>query len=279
MAGLVEVTRGVLVATHDFCTSTTTVVAADDGSCLLIDPGITPAELDLLAAELAHRGLHVAAGFATHPHWDHVLWARAFGDVPRFATARAVVAAATDRERGLALAAELAHGTDDDLFGRLVPLPDASPSVPWRGPRVNVIEHQAHAPGHAALHIVDAHVLVTGDMCSDIEIPLLDLDAADPLDDYHHALDLFDTLAASIAHVVPGHGHVGNGAALRNRLAADRRYLAEITAGRGDDDPRLTEDWLIRDHRAQRARVSATPALSRGRCRGRPSRPSEGCGR
>ncbi|WP_051426270.1 MBL fold metallo-hydrolase [Jiangella gansuensis] len=257
MAGLVEVTRGVFVATHDFCTSTTTVVAADDGTCLLVDPGISPAELDTLAADLARHGLRVAAGFATHPHWDHVLWARALGDAPRFATAAAVVATAADRERGLALADEFAPGTDHDLYGRLTPLPDGAECVPWSGPRVDVVEHRAHAPGHAALHVVDAHVLITGDMCSDIEIPLLDLDAADPLGDYHHALDLFGAVA-DVQQVIPGHGHVGDGAELRRRLTADRHYLDEISAGRGDDDPRLTQAWLVRDHRAQRAKISIT---------------------
>ncbi|RIQ11394.1 MBL fold metallo-hydrolase [Jiangella rhizosphaerae] len=275
MAGLVEVTRNVLVATHAFCTSTTTVIAGDDGGrrqpaapsdagrsgdCLVVDPGITPTELDDLATELAGRRLHVAAGFATHPHWDHVLWSRALGaDVPRFATADCVVAATADREAGLAAARADAPGTDGDLFARLTAIPDRGPDVPWRGPRVEVVEHRAHARGHAALLVADAGVLIAGDMCSDLEVPLLDLDAADPLGDYHRALDLFETLAGDVQYVVPGHGHVGDHAELRRRLAADRRYLDELAAGRGDDDPRLTTDWLIRDHRAQRAAVSPRP--------------------
>ncbi|PZF81907.1 MBL fold metallo-hydrolase [Jiangella anatolica] len=279
MAGLVEVTGDVLVATHAFCTTTTTVVTSGDGGCLVFDPGVTPAELDALAAELADRRLRVAAGFATHPHWDHVLWSRALGDAPRYATAAATVAASAERDDGLAAALAEAPGTDGALFGRLTALPDsagvgagadagaaadgaagaaagAGVSLPWAGPRVDVVEHRAHAPGHAALVVADAGVLVAGDMCSDLEVPLLDLDAADPLGDYHRALDLFEALAAGIRYVVPGHGHVGDGAELRRRLAADRRYLDELAAGRGDDDPRLTADWLIRDHRAQQAAVS-----------------------
>ena len=267
MAGLVAVTRNVLVATHAFCTSTTTVIAGDDG-CLVVDPGITPADLDELAAELTTRRLRVAAGFATHPHWDHVLWSRALGaDVPRFATADCVAAATAGRDRDLASAQAEAPGTDGDLFARLTPLPDggrgAVPAVPWRGPHAEVVAHRAHAPGHAAL-VVDG-VLIAGDMCSDVEVPLLDLDAADPLGDYHHALDLFEALAGDVRWVVPGHVRVGDGAELRRRLAADRRYLNELAAGRGDDDPRLTVDWLVRDHVAQRAAVvppGAVPCLA-----------------
>lgn len=258
MAGLTEVTPNVLVATHDFCTSTTTVIVGDDG-CLVVDPGITPAELDDLAAELAVRGLRVAAGFATHPHWDHLLWSRALGDAPRFATAAATAAASADHDRGLGLAQSLAPGTDADLYALLTPLPSGAAVVPWSGPRVDVVEHRAHAAGHAALFVVDAGVLLTGDMCSDLEMPLLDLGAADPLGDYQYALDLFEALADGVRYVVPGHGHVGDGAELRRRLAADRRYLADLVAGAGDDDPRLTEDWLVRDHEAQRTRVAGAP--------------------
>jgi hydroxyacylglutathione hydrolase len=252
----------VLVTTHDFCTSTTTVVVGDDG-CLVVDPGITPAELDELAADLAARGLHVAAGYATHPHWDHLLWGRALGDVPRFATPGTTAVAAAGRDAGLAAAEVDAPGTDGELYALLTPLPSDAGSVPWGGPRVDIVEHRAHAPGHAALFVVDAGVLIAGDMCSDLEVPLLDLDAADPLGDYHHALDLFEALAGGVRYVVPGHGHVGDGTELRRRLAADRRYLNELAAGRGDDDPRLTgaltEDWLVRDHRAQRAAVAGPP--------------------
>lgn len=256
MAGLVAVTRNVLVATHDFCTSTTTVVTGDDGSCLVVDPGVTPAELDDLAAELAARRLHVAAGVATHPHWDHVLWSRSLGaGVPRFATAACVVAATAGRADGLAAAEADAPGTDGELFAQLTPIPSGDQGiVPWQGPRVGVVAHRAHAPGHAAL-VADG-VLVAGDLCSDLEVPLLDLDAADPLGDYHHALDLLDALAADVRHVVPGHGHVGDRAELRRRLASDRRYLDELAAGRGDDDPRLTTGWLVRDHHTQLSHVA-----------------------
>ncbi|MBB5791592.1 MBL fold metallo-hydrolase [Jiangella mangrovi] len=258
MAGLAEVTRDVLVATHDFCTHTTTVVVGDEGGCLVVDPGITPAELADLAEALARRGLHVTAGLATHPHWDHVLWSRALGSAPRFATSAATASAAAGRVAGLAEARSVAPDVDGDLFAVLTPLPDGVRSVPWDGPRVDVVEHRAHAPGHAAL--VVAGVLVAGDLLSDLEVPLLDLDAADPLGDYMAALGLLSALVDEVRWVVPGHGHVGDAAELRRRLAADRRYLDELAAGRGDDDPRLTpgvaEDWLIRDHRNQQAAVA-----------------------
>jgi hydroxyacylglutathione hydrolase len=93
MSRLAQIADGVLVGTSERYMTTTTVVAGGDGGCLVIDPAIAPADLAVLAAELAARGLRPAAGWSTHPHWDHVLWCRELGDVPRYASPRAVAAA------------------------------------------------------------------------------------------------------------------------------------------------------------------------------------------
>src|ERR1700720_569413 len=105
MDRLAEVAAGVLVGTSELYLTTTTVVAGPDGSCLVIDPAITPADLADLAAGLAGRGLRPAAGWSTHPHWDHVLWSGQLGDVPRFAAPQAAATAAAERD-GLISGAE-----------------------------------------------------------------------------------------------------------------------------------------------------------------------------
>ena len=89
-----QIAPGVFVATSPVYLTTTTVVVGAGGGCLLIDPALTPAELASLGEWLAGAGLHPAVGWATHPHWDHVLWSRSLGTtVPRYATAKAVAAA------------------------------------------------------------------------------------------------------------------------------------------------------------------------------------------
>ena len=70
------------------------------------------------------------------------------------------------------------------------------------------IQHQAHAPGHAALLIEERGVLVAGDMLSDVLIPMLDLNAADPIEDYFAALHLLEDLADDVDVVIPGHGQL-----------------------------------------------------------------------
>jgi hydroxyacylglutathione hydrolase len=176
MHRLREITPGVLVATAEQFTTTTTVVLASDGGCLVIDPAVTVADLDTLTAALSAARWQPKLGFATHPHWDHVLWSRGLGDVPRYAAPRAVTVAAAERDRLLSQVQDSAPGHDLELLGALVPLPAGSAVIPWDGPAAQVIIHDGHAPGHGAVFFPETGVLVAGDMCSDIEIPLLDLD-------------------------------------------------------------------------------------------------------
>jgi glyoxylase-like metal-dependent hydrolase (beta-lactamase superfamily II) len=249
-----EVAPGVYVATAEKYMTTTTIVAGPDGGCLLIDPAVTVDDLTALARWLSERGLLPVAGWSTHPHWDHVLWSRALGNVPRYATPRAVAAAARG-EAGLIAAVEAdAPGHDLTLFACLQPL--IGREIDWPGPRALVYPHDAHAPGHGAVFLPGSGVLVVGDMCSDVEIPLLDLDSADPFGGYREGLGLL----ADVPRVdvfVPGHGHVGDGAEFRRRIAADLAYLDAVQAGGDTADPRLTADWLRAEHARHRARARA----------------------
>jgi len=250
-----EVAPGVFVATARLYVTTTTVVAGADGGCLVIDPAVTVADLDALASWLSARGLRPVAGWSTHPHWDHVLWSRSLGDAVRYATPRAVTAAERTLPGLVREMEETAPGHDPALFARLRPLPGER--LPWPGPRAVVLAHDAHAPGHGAVFLPDTGVLVAGDMCSDVEIPLLDADAADddPFGGYRHGLGVLAAVAG-VRVVVPGHGHVGGAAEFRRRVAADFGYLDAVEAGRDVTDERLAgrpPAWLRADHDRQRA--------------------------
>jgi glyoxylase-like metal-dependent hydrolase (beta-lactamase superfamily II) len=285
------------VATSPVYLTTTTVVAGNGGGCLLIDPALTPAELASLGEWLTARGLHPVAAWSTHAHWDHVLWSSALdgrgaldstalepavtgsgtgqpggGSVPRYATARAAAACARDRA---AMTAELlaeSEGHELALFAQVTPLPGPGTAIAWDGPPALVVAHDAHAPGHGALYLPHAGVLVAGDMLSDIEIPLPGLpgehppDAGDPFGDYRAGLGLLAAAGArGLRHVVPGHGHVGDTAEFRRRVAADFGYLDRVETGRDPADPRLDgapARWL-RDRHADLARL-AQRALAEG---------------
>jgi hydroxyacylglutathione hydrolase len=246
-----EIAPGVFVATAEKYTTTTTVVAGADGGCLLIDPAVTVADLAALAGWLSERGLRPVAGWSTHPHWDHLLWSAAFGEVPRYATPRAVAVVARELPGLVSGVGESTPGHDLTLFARVEPLLDRE--IDWAGPRAVVYAHDAHAPGHGAVLLPDAGVLIAGDMLSDLEIPLLDLDEADPFGGYREGLELLAALPG-VRLVVPGHGHVGDHAEFRRRVAADRAYLDATETDADPADPRLAEDWLRAEHARHRER-------------------------
>ena len=177
-----------------------------------------------LANDLRELGQPVVAGFSTHPDWDHVLWHAEFGEAPRYGTARCA-----DSMRDLlsnadwkaqvaeALPPEIAEEVPLDLFGLITGLPAGTEQIPWDGPRVRIIEHPAHAPGHAALFIEERGVLVAGDMLSDVFIPMLDLnDTADPIEDYLIGLRLLEGVADDVDVLIPGHGSVGGADQVRD---------------------------------------------------------------
>nr|WP_296073428.1 MBL fold metallo-hydrolase [uncultured Actinoplanes sp.] len=245
---LTQIAEGVLVHRSVFCQSNAVVVQGRAG-VLLIDAGVLDDEMVCLADDLSASGHAVVAGFSTHPHWDHLLWHARLGDAPRYGTARC---AATARERlsdpgvrarlARLIPPDIVEHVPLDLLGAITGLPAGTARIPWDGPRVRIVEHQGHAPGHAALVIEERGVLVAGDMLSDVLIPLLDLSGtADPVGDYLAALRLLESLARDVDVVVPGHGSVCAGGADRMtaRIDHDRAYVHALRDGRVLSDPRI----------------------------------------
>src|SRR3984957_7036159 len=178
-----QVADGVWVRQSEWVLSNAIVVRGDEG-LILVDPGIDGSDLNELADDLDRLGVPGGARFSTHPHWDHLLWHSRFGDVPRYATPAGARAASDARERGQRMAAESAPGIPLELFGLVTPLPADGGPVPGE-----IVEHQAHALGHAAGLLADRGVLLAGDMLSDVLIPLFDPRHADQVGAYETALD------------------------------------------------------------------------------------------
>ena len=213
------------------------IVVHGDGGLILVDPGIDGADLDQFADDLDQLGLPVVAGFSTHPHWDHLLWHPRFGDVPRYATSAGARAASQGRERGQKMAADSASGIPLELLGLVVPLPADSGLVPGE-----IIEHEAHAIGHAAVLLAEHGVLLAGDMLSDVLIPILDARRPGQVSAYETALDRLAEAARHVDVLVPGHGAVAQGPEVAARLAADRAYIDALRRGDEPADARLGPD-------------------------------------
>ncbi|KQZ86067.1 MBL fold metallo-hydrolase [Microbacterium sp. Root166] len=263
---LTQIAAGVFVHESEFLQSNSVVVQGRHG-VLLIDPGITLDDLECLANDVRGLGQPVVAGFSTHPDWDHLLWHPEFGDVPRYGTARGAasireVLSSADWKEQIAegLPPEHADEIPMELLGLISGLPAGTSHIPWDGPAIRIIEHQAHAPGHAALVIEGGRVLVAGDMLSDILMPFLDLQAESPIDDYLATLRLFDELTDDVDVVIPGHGSVGDAGGLRERIASDRAYVETLRDGGTFDDPRIGPaaplEWLPDVHEFQLGQVT-----------------------
>jgi glyoxylase-like metal-dependent hydrolase (beta-lactamase superfamily II) len=153
---------------------------------------------------------------------------------------------------------EIAEDVPLDLFGLITALPAASTHVPWDGPPVRIIEHPAHAPGHAALLIEEPGVLVAGDMLSDVFIPMLDdFDGInDPVDEYLVGLRLLEDVVDDVDVVIPGHGSVGRAAQVGARIDLDRAYVHALRDGEVSEDPRIVSaqpgwEWVSDIHAGQ----------------------------
>lgn len=260
---LKQVADGVLIHQSEFMQSNAVVVQGRAG-VLLIDPGIQGNEMTQLAKVVRELGQPVVAGFSTHPHWDHLLWHAKLGEAPRYGTARcaAIVRDLLSDEGWKARVAamlppEIAEEIPTDMFGIIIGLPNETAQIPWDGPKVRIIEHQAHALGHVALWIEERGVLVAGDMLSDALIPMLNLKAADPIEDYLVALRLLESVTNDVDVFIPGHGSVGGADQVRARIEQDRAYVQALRDGGVPDDPRVGpsatfgKDWLPGVHKWQ----------------------------
>ncbi len=261
-----QVADGVLIHESEFCQSNAVVVHGRAG-VLLIDPGVLGSEMATVANDLRELGQPVVAGFSTHPHWDHLLWHTRLGAAPRYGTARCAATArdqlsdprSKDRIAEQLIPPDIAEQVPLDLLGLIAGLPAETAEIPWDGPRVRIVEHQAHAPGHAALLIEERGVLVAGDMLSDVLIPMLDLNGtADPIEDYLAALGLLEGMAGDVDVLIPGHGSTGGADQVHARIDQDRAYVHTLRdAPQGPGDPRVGpsatygQDWLPGVHARQ----------------------------
>jgi glyoxylase-like metal-dependent hydrolase (beta-lactamase superfamily II) len=260
---LKQITDGVFVHQSELLQNNTIVVQGKTG-VLLVDPGITDAEMTCIASDLRELGQPVVVGFSTHPDWDHVLWHAELGEAPRYGTAKnaAFMQEFRAKEDWKAQAAEglppeIADEVPLGLFGLITGLPTGTVYLPWDGPKIRIIEHPAHAQGHAALLIEESGVLIAGDMLSDIFFPFIDTGAVDPLGDYLAGLNILKAAAGDVAFVVPGHGSVGEGEQVQGRIELDLTYVQSLLDGRIPADPRVGpeatfgKEWLPGMHEWQ----------------------------
>lgn len=201
------------------------VVAADDGTCVVVDPGGGVA--DAVARTVTEHGLRITGILATHGHADHV-W-----DAGRVAAAAGVPLRLHTRDayrladplgtlgvdaRGVSdglLVALRDAGLDPDAFEPVEVEPFGAGDDP-RTPDVDldlggVRLLARHAPGHtegSTLYLLDAgdeRIAFTGDVLFAGTVGRTDLPGGDPVAMAGTLRDVVAALAPR-THVLPGHG-------------------------------------------------------------------------
>ena len=230
-----NVTPTVHVRQSQVWQTNTGIVDTGDG-VILIDPGVLADELDAIAAGL--EGRPVVAGFATHYHWDHILWAPALGEVTRYASAETCELAGSRRARiektldGFEAYMAEAHGLGPQwdrsiLFG-LTPMEPGGGSI--AGVSCELVDVPGHCDGQVAL-VLSAHdVAFVADTLSDIEVPSL-ADGEGQRERYLATLDRLEAVIDRVAWIIPGHGSVADRTEAQRRLDLDRRYLEYLPVG------------------------------------------------
>ncbi|WP_158373648.1 MBL fold metallo-hydrolase [Cellulosimicrobium cellulans] len=207
------------------------VVAADDGDCVVVDPGGGVA--DAVRRAVAEHGLRVAGVVATHGHADHVADAGALAaeagvplrlharDAYRLADPLGPLGLGGPADPGVAAAlrsAAAAAGLDPATFGRV----DAALVAPFgegdaaRTPDVvlalgSVTLVARHAPGHtegSTLYLLaagDESVAFTGDVLFAGSVGRTDLPGGDPAAMAATLREVVGALPPG-THVLPGHG-------------------------------------------------------------------------
>ncbi len=221
------------------------LLAADDGACVVVDPGGGAA--GPIGRAVAEHGLRVVAVLATHGHPDHVWDAAAVagpagvplrvhrGDAAMVADPLRVLGGPAAGPAGSAVGAALAQalraaGRDPDVFPTVAVLPFGDPvDAPFddvrtpdggaAGARTDDVLLDLgglrltarHAPGHtpgSTLYLVEtdgAQVVLTGDVLFAGSIGRTDFPGGDP-SAMARTLDEVVRRLPPTARVLPGHG-------------------------------------------------------------------------
>jgi glyoxylase-like metal-dependent hydrolase (beta-lactamase superfamily II) len=207
----------------------TSTVITSSRSCLVIDPGYFPFELDGIV-RMIPKGATVEALVFTHSHWDHVAGHGWFPGVPVYASsvlARSVAEGGELAARAMSKAWQFdsqwyverpgGYAWPQDLRG----LDDRG----WFN--IGDLESEAFLiPGHApdCMAIRAENWLLVGDYLSPCEIPFVD-----NLADYRRTLKrLISLIDSGIDHVIPGHGPLLSADEARRIAREDLRYLNAV---------------------------------------------------
>jgi glyoxylase-like metal-dependent hydrolase (beta-lactamase superfamily II) len=204
---------------------TSSLLLAAGGEGVLIDPGVSAAEVDRIAARAGELGVRIAHVLVTHADWDHVCGIAAFPDAA--ATMSETTAGRLLARAEEATTAERAATSGIEVAGEpRIDRTFAAGAAVQAGPfLVETIPLPGHTPDGTAFRCRDLDLLAVGDHLSVIEFPFAASTAA-----YRSTLAaLIDLLRRDPpGRVVPGHGPELTAADALAVAEADLAYLWEL---------------------------------------------------
>ena len=254
---------------------TSSLLLADGGEAVLVDPAVSVEEVARIAARAAELGTRVTHVLATHADWDHVCGIAAFPEATAMtseATAARLAARAAD-----ATVAERAARSGVAIVGEpRVDRTFAPGSALQVGPfLVETLALAGHTPDGVAYRVRELDVLAVGDHLSAVEFPFATSTAA-----YRATLaGLLDLLRRDPpGRVVPGHGPELSASEAVAIAEADLDYLWALNvAARGSSTrdeareaalavplPRRAAEDLEEDARAWNAEMAIAEVLGPG---------------
>lgn len=246
---------------------TNTGVILDDDRAILVDPGVLAGEFAALLQALGGR--EIVAGFATHFHWDHILWPPVLGDAPRYAyeeTCRLVGANREDIgtsldgfEGHLAETYGLGPQWDRSRFFDLRPMNLGPGEI--AGVSCELVDVSGHEDGQVALVLPEHDVAFVADTLSDIETPSI-TEKVERFGQYLETLDRLQGVIDRVSWIIPGHGAVADRAEAQRRLDMDRRYLESLPRMVAEASSDVPDDDLAREIAAELGDPRAADGLS-----------------
>jgi glyoxylase-like metal-dependent hydrolase (beta-lactamase superfamily II) len=205
--------------------ATSSLLLAASGEGVLVDPGVSAAEVARIAARADELGVHVTHVLATHADWDHVCGIAAFPDAAATMTDATAARLRARAERATVAERAAAHGVEIAGEPRIDRAFEGGTAIQAGPFLLETLALPGHTPDGTAFRCRDLDLLAVGDYLSAIEFPFATSTAA-----YRATLAaLIDVLRHDPpGRVVPGHGPELTAAAALAIAEADLAYLWEL---------------------------------------------------
>jgi glyoxylase-like metal-dependent hydrolase (beta-lactamase superfamily II) len=207
------------------------VLAGRDG-ILLVDAGIAVSREKILAALNSIQPGPVRYVINTHWHWDHTDgngWLRAAGAT--IMADRNVIKRLTETIRVVEWEHTFTPIPEAQLPNLLIDI-DGQSVLPFDGEDIVIDSYaDAHTDGDLSVYFPKADVLQTGDIFWNGYFPFIDYETGGSIDGTIRSVEETLNRVSDHAQIVPGHGPVGNRAALlafRNMLIDVRARVAAL---------------------------------------------------